>query len=355
MSPLVAKLDGRYVLSDDLSEEDRGKPYTCDNCEKRLIVVIPIWKTKHFRHEQDDGCTCNTERETKEHILMKQNLMKILSQWNPEYEVELEKKVTVNAAPNGFRVADILLTSRTNNRKIVVESQASQISEDEVLKRTLDYNENGCAILWILSSTFSPYRDESSRTQELRVSDIELMLHRMYFRRVYYFDVGTSRIYASHFGEATRENERFGYAYYLKKTKVVESKVISEPRIYETRTSFAINQLDEIMIARFKETKWWSSKTEEQLGKLLKKYLQRVTINEAEKEFQRDLVDSGYEPEQQEELTILNDNEESSSAPIRELRIPPRCEVCLSNTGQNLRLLFGVGPSCNIICLFQLG
>lgn len=139
MSPLVAKLDGRYVLSDDLSEEDRGKPYTCDNCEKRLIVVIPIWKTKHFRHEQDDGCTCNTERETKEHILMKQNLMKILSQWNPEYEVELEKKVTVNAAPNGFRVADILLTSRTNNRKIVVESQASQISEDEVLKRTLDY------------------------------------------------------------------------------------------------------------------------------------------------------------------------------------------------------------------------
>lgn len=240
-----------------MCEEDRGELYTCPNCGKRMLVVIPKWKIKHFRHDKDDGCTCNTEPETEEHILMKQTLSEMLSKWNPDYHVELEKRIPAKKAPNGFRVSDIFLTNRLNKTKIAVECQVSSINEDEVLQRTADYNAQNCAVLWALSSSeFSDYRDEDSPNQELRVSDVELLLHEIYHLRVYYMNTDDSAIYGSHFEKVRRANEYIGYRYYLKKTRIIDSLRIPEPKIYVTSSSYEINGHNAI-IARFKERKWW--------------------------------------------------------------------------------------------------
>jgi competence CoiA-like predicted nuclease len=250
-------LNDEPVRSDDLCEEDRGKLYTCPNCGKYMVVVIPNHKINHFRHDKNDGCTCNTEPETEEHVLMKQTLSEMLSKWNPDYHVELEKRIPAKKAPNGFRASDIFLANRPNKAKIAVECQVSSINEDEVLQRTVDYNAQNCAVLWMLSSSeFSDYRDEDSLNQELRVSDVELLLHEKYHLRVYYMNTDDSMIFDSHFEKVRRVSKYKGYRYYLKKTRVLDSLLIRELKIYVTRSSYEINGRNAI-IARFRERKWW--------------------------------------------------------------------------------------------------
>lgn len=120
-------------------EGRKGVPYYCPHCESSLIFKEGLVKIKHFAHKTKTSCPYS-ENESKEHLLMKERIYKMIKAQHPVLSIELEK----NLIPN--RRADIVLRGK---RTVVVECQVSPLTLREIKERTEDYNQLGYHVLWI--------------------------------------------------------------------------------------------------------------------------------------------------------------------------------------------------------------
>jgi competence CoiA-like predicted nuclease len=128
--------------------------------------------------------THNAKSESFYHKVIKGLVFKYISENNKRVsEKSLEKYIDNRRADVYFRLK--------SGEQVVVEVQNSKIPVKEIIDRTKHYNKNGIYVLWILygngKCVASPKFPEDKRN--VKISNVENFLHRMYGGRVYYVNI----------------------------------------------------------------------------------------------------------------------------------------------------------------------
>jgi competence CoiA-like predicted nuclease len=76
--------------------------------------------------------------------------------------------------------------------KIAIEIQHSKISSTCLIERTLKYSKRGINVLWILNGKSFNRRPQNQ--EGIRISELELILHKLYNERVYYLNVESTEV-----------------------------------------------------------------------------------------------------------------------------------------------------------------
>jgi len=138
---LTAMMGGRKVLARDVDRAEKGT-YKCVICGEPVFVKKGVVRVHHFAHYP--GAVCKSwEPESEGHLEMKQVLYDMLSKLEWVDYVELECVID-------GKVADLVV--KWCDMNIAVECQYSYKPIDDILEKTLHYNENGYYALWIFHS-----------------------------------------------------------------------------------------------------------------------------------------------------------------------------------------------------------
>ena len=165
------------------SENSHG-PFACPRCHRELSLRKGRIKVHHFAHKPPVTCS-HGKGETEAHRQAKFEIYGALRREPNVSVVELEKDF-------GMSVADVYAC--IDGAHVAVEIQRSNLSVNEIIRRTENYHRYGVAVLWaglhrpaLLDRKFSPQAWEK-------------WCHAAYYGRVYYWDSGqVFRVY--HFGE----------------------------------------------------------------------------------------------------------------------------------------------------------
>ncbi len=166
----------------------------------------------------------STHSESQSHKVMKYLLHNFLySNNNSIIKRALEKYF-------GNRFADIYF-KLSDGYEIVIEVQNSNISVNEIISRTKDYNEKGVHVLWILHGegkcvASAKYPQD---LKHVRISPAENFLHGLYGGRVYYLNINLkktpsiSAFFALHFSKPIKKRLRKKFktqfdSYYIRDT-----------------------------------------------------------------------------------------------------------------------------------------
>lgn len=169
------------------SFELAGKPeykLVCPECGSEVIFKNGALKVAHFAHKPNSDCFYGTG-ESESHMLMKKNFYEMVKRKYPKLEVTIED--------NSFnrRRADISIKGKERN--VVVEFQASKITSEEIMQRTLDYNDQGYSVLWIFHISrlkFEKFFEKGKRrmAEELRMMEklglLQVMTDGAFIRKV---------------------------------------------------------------------------------------------------------------------------------------------------------------------------
>lgn len=150
--------------------KDHG-PFYCAGCKGELIVHKGNIKIHHFAHKPPFNCS-RGEGESEAHRKCKETIYIELSAQPNVTELDMEKDfVTV--------VSDVYC--RINNVPVAIEAQRSNLSVNEIVRRTVAYEKLGIHVMWL-----ALYND---KLEEERYSPKawEKWCHALYFGRVYYW------------------------------------------------------------------------------------------------------------------------------------------------------------------------
>ncbi|HEM5231438.1 TPA: competence protein CoiA [Streptococcus suis] len=111
--------------------------YSCPGCGGQVRYKSGKVLRSHFAHVTLRDCTYFSENESAQHLSLKSSLYKWLQ---GQEEVELEAYL-----PATKQVADILV-----NQQLALEVQCSSLSISRLQERTMDYQQAGMAVLWLL-------------------------------------------------------------------------------------------------------------------------------------------------------------------------------------------------------------
>lgn len=198
---LVALYKNNKIFARDINNNENN--FICPHCNKKVSYVREHLRSgcfviPHFRHLIP--CPFESEPETAIHLRMKLYFYDKLNEKG--FKTEIEKRMM-------NRIADVY--AEKNNLKIVVECQNSNISLDNLVNRTKDYNRLGIYVFWIFSTNKYFNIDKSGY---IKIKTIEKILHKLNYGRVYYFD--KESIIAINFSSAGTiiDNEWTGNSYY---------------------------------------------------------------------------------------------------------------------------------------------
>lgn len=157
--------------------------FWCPNCNDVMTfahgnVVVP-----HFKHKI--LCKFASEPESKQHLTMKAHIKHLFP------SAILENRI-------GERINDITIPEF----KVAIEVQVSNISEDDILQRTLDYNKYGFSVLWI----FGNRSDDELSKLRVHIKKQERVLKRLYHGRFWVFHNGSFKTITW-----CRDTKRCGY------------------------------------------------------------------------------------------------------------------------------------------------
>jgi hypothetical protein len=215
--------------------------YECPVCNEDLIFVDGNLVIKHFRHKIESNC--ESEPETQDHIEMKKYIQEKLNL--SDEEIEYTKLLHLGFKPDAF----------LEKQNIAIEVQHSNLTEEEFIRRTMNYTKNNIAVLWIF--------DRWSLLKE----DVSAMLrraHGIYYGRIYCYDIINKNILPIHLEPMYRwvkEYEGHGgyWAWYKKKRKVVEGLPIEKFSLLKTRNLWQNNNF---IIAKFYDKIFWEDSKE---------------------------------------------------------------------------------------------
>lgn len=120
---------------------EKGKKYYCRGCRKRVILKKGKKKCAHFAHQKSDNCSVFSERESKEHLQLKECFMDWLGQ-------SVEPVFLEAYLPRLRQRPDILLAN------LAIEIQCSRLSHQRFIERTQNYLNNSYQVWWILGNSF---------------------------------------------------------------------------------------------------------------------------------------------------------------------------------------------------------
>lgn len=98
-------------------------------------------KCAHFAHQKSDNCSVFSERESKEHLQLKECFMDWLGQ-------SVEPVFLEAYLPRLRQRPDILLAN------LAIEIQCSRLSHQRFIERTQNYLNNSYQVWWILGNSF---------------------------------------------------------------------------------------------------------------------------------------------------------------------------------------------------------
>lgn len=138
-----------YALSNgqliEASRAQRQINYQCLECKKAVRLRKGLHKRAHFYHI-DPTPSCRLNGKSLTHIALQLYIQNLFS---------LEKLKLEYPFPAINRIADCV----HHEKKLIFEIQCSPIAEEEVQKRTADYNSLGFNVIWILhEKEFNKYR-----------------------------------------------------------------------------------------------------------------------------------------------------------------------------------------------------
>ena len=240
---VIDKFKKRYIsFIDDI---DINKRYFCCACKERMMFVNALLKIKHFRHYSK--CPWEHEPESKEHLDMKKFFYDNYS------NIKLEVPFNLNGIK---RQADVYY----EDKKIIIECQASKISSKEMINRIEDYNKLGIAVMFVFHKKLLADDFE----EEQGISDFLLLASTIFYGRVYIFDgksilsVRFSNVYRCCY---TRYGEEYLKPYC--KIKIPSFKYIDNHlrKIFVTLSVplSGICEGEEFKIARFCDKVWWNN------------------------------------------------------------------------------------------------
>jgi competence protein CoiA len=158
--PLKAIVDGETIIGPDLSEKEwadlkfrhkKGLPVKMGCCGAPGHLRISKKGTQHFYHAVDAGC--NYEKESREHLEIKNQIYQICKAENWETHVEFP-------APDRTWISDVYATR--DGRKIVFEIQISTISPGVLEDRDRKYQAEGIESYWLLDNFLERSKDFAS-------------------------------------------------------------------------------------------------------------------------------------------------------------------------------------------------
>ena len=158
------------VMATEVSPEDG--PFSCPACREQVILKQGRKVIAHFAHYPETTCTYTNEGESDEHRLAKLEIYRALLQAPGVSDVRVERYLQ-EVRPD---VSFVL-----NGQLVAVEIQVSQLSRDDIARRTTAYACKDIAVLW------TPLLVAEVGREAYAPKDWERYLHAMYYGRVYYF------------------------------------------------------------------------------------------------------------------------------------------------------------------------
>jgi hypothetical protein len=231
---------GAIVLAEDAQRDDE---HWCPECLGSVILKRGTIVTPHFAHAVDSNCSMSTG-ESLRHLEMKRQIGRIFE------KTPLFPCVSYEVKFGAFRRADVVIQD-----DIVVECQASPISVEEVIARTLDYNEFGHAVLWVFDESRIPYRYawdaflSKHREREVRIPAEIRFVHQAAYGHLYILN-RDGELLACHLGKAGSRDTDFGS--YTPKTL----RWVSFHKSGKVPISFD-GSVHDLRLAKLSEGVWW--------------------------------------------------------------------------------------------------
>lgn len=148
---VAKKNDGRFIsLLDSHSKEDlillrKKYRFFCTACQHPVNLKLGEKRLSHFAHLKDSNCIAQAEHETPYHMEGKKQLYCWLK--DQSEKIELEPFIQeIKQRP------DLLL--KVNKQQIAIEFQYSQLSYDQLSKRTKAYKSIEIHPIWILGESW---------------------------------------------------------------------------------------------------------------------------------------------------------------------------------------------------------
>lgn len=122
---------------------------TCPFCQQ---IVHPRQRENyivHFVHNSQCPTTLEHHPESIEHLLGKAALAKHLKKQVEKYDVEVCLEYPIPEAGKNGRIADVAAIYKTGY-VLIYECQLASITTEKLEQRTMDYEKEGCEVIWWL-------------------------------------------------------------------------------------------------------------------------------------------------------------------------------------------------------------
>jgi competence CoiA-like predicted nuclease len=161
------------VLAFEVGLEDG--PFACPHCGAKVILKKGRRVIPHFAHLVRSNCAYSGEAESEEHKQAKKEIYEALLCIPGVTSVQMERDLQ-EVQPDVYCVI--------NGEEVVLEIQTSRTTLDRIDEKTDIYARKNIAVLWM------PVLSNRVLDDRYAPKDWELHLHKMYKRRVYYWDKG---------------------------------------------------------------------------------------------------------------------------------------------------------------------
>lgn len=180
-------------------DKDKTESYVCEYCNEVVIHNKSNSQVRigHFKHKSNLACP-NNQKESVEHIRTKRGIKNYLSEKYSKafHIIELEKWIC-----NKSIRPDIYIET-VRGKKIAIEVQASQLTIDQIIDRTIRYAQNNIYVLWVLvwkkskisssaymmNEYFRSHHCDRFCDHTIKLTEMELFIHWMNYKRLILWD-----------------------------------------------------------------------------------------------------------------------------------------------------------------------
>jgi competence CoiA-like predicted nuclease len=120
---------------------------TCPFCKQIVHPRAREGYVPHFVHNSVCPTKLEHHPESREHLLGKEALFKHLKEQVKNYEVEVQIEYPLPEAGEHGRIADVAAIYKTGY-VLIYECQLAAITTDKLEQRTIDYEREGCEVIW---------------------------------------------------------------------------------------------------------------------------------------------------------------------------------------------------------------
>ena len=229
------KLTGEIITAYLASKTNA--PFVCPVCGDEVVLKTGPTKVNYFAHKNPLACRY-AENESENHRQCKMQIYEALRQAPGVEKAALER-------PLGTNRPDV--SAIINNVPVAIEIQISDLSEETIKYRTMEYARKGVYVLWLL--LWTPELADTRYSPRLW----EKWIHATYFGHVYYWIEGLS-IACYHFEPSLKSVPQ--KTWYSEKGKKITTGGYSR-RSKRHRTAIRDKTLNLVNDFAPKDRDWW--------------------------------------------------------------------------------------------------